>query len=109
MAFFNCYANKKVLITGHTGFKGSWLAIWLKHLGAEVFGYSLDPNSDEDNFSICKLDDEIHHQIGDIRDLEKFKSYVQSIQPDIAFHLAAQPLVLLSYKDPVNTFETNLM
>lgn len=109
MAFQNCYKGKKVLLTGHTGFKGSWLAIWLKHLGAEVYGYALDPYSDQDNFVTCKLDEQIHHRIGDVRDLAHLKSYFEEVQPDIAFHLAAQPLVLLSYKDPVNTFETNLM
>jgi len=109
MAFKNCYNGKKVLITGHTGFKGSWLAIWLRSLGAEVYGYALDPYSDLDNFVSCRLEKEIHHRIGDVRDLNKLKAFFAEVQPDIAFHLAAQPLVLLSYKDPVNTFETNLM
>jgi CDP-glucose 4,6-dehydratase len=109
MAFSNCYHGKKVLVTGHTGFKGSWLAIWLKYLGADVYGYALAPTSAEDNFVTCNLKEEIHHQEGDVRDLQKLKEYFDQVKPDIAFHLAAQPLVLLSYKDPVNTFETNLM
>jgi CDP-glucose 4,6-dehydratase len=109
MNFWNCYRGKKVLLTGHTGFKGSWMAIWLKQLGAEVYGYALPPYTIKDNFVTCALDKEIHHQEGDIRDLDHLKKYFLDVQPDIAFHLAAQPLVLLSYKDPVNTFETNLM
>jgi len=109
MSFQNIYQGKKVLITGHTGFKGSWMAIWLKELGAEVFGYALAPYSDMDNFVTSKLSDHIHHQEGDVRDGEKLKQYFQDVQPDFAFHLAAQPLVILSYTDPLGTFDTNLM
>lgn len=109
MSFWNCYKGKKVLLTGHTGFKGSWMAIWLKQLGADVYGYALKPTSDMDNFITCGLENEIHHMEGDVRDIDKLKSYFALIQPDIAFHLAAQPLVLLSYSDPAGTFETNLM
>ncbi len=109
MAFWNCYKGKKVLVTGHTGFKGSWLCIWLKELGADVYGYALPPYSSMDNFVTCNLATEIHHLEGDVRDAAKLADYFDAVQPDIAFHLAAQPLVLLSYQDPVNTFETNLM
>lgn len=109
MSFWNCYQGKKVLLTGHTGFKGSWLAIWLKELGAEVYGYALAPLSDLDNFVTCNLAQEINHYEGDVRDAARLKAYFQEVQPDIAFHLAAQPLVLLSYKEPAGTFETNLM
>ncbi len=109
MSFRNCYQGKKVLITGHTGFKGSWLAIWLKELGAEVFGYALPPYSQADNFVTCGLANKIHHEIGDVRNAAKLNEYFQKVQPDIAFHLAAQPLVLLSYAEPAATFETNLM
>lgn len=109
MSFSNCYKGKKVLITGHTGFKGSWLAIWLKQLGAEVYGYALSPYSDMDNFVTCNLEGKLNHRQGDIRDGEKLKQYFNDVQPDIAFHLAAQPLVLLSYQDPVGTFDTNIM
>jgi CDP-glucose 4,6-dehydratase len=109
MSFDNCYKGKKVLLTGHTGFKGSWLSIWLKELGAEVYGYALAPYSNLDNFVTCGLDKQITHLEGDVRDAAKLKKYFKEVQPDIAFHLAAQPLVLLSYQDPVNTFETNLM
>lgn len=109
MSFNNCYKDKKVLITGHTGFKGSWLAIWLKSLGAEVYGYALPPHTEQDNFVSCDLKNQIHHYEGDVRNPNELKAYCNKIQPDIAFHLAAQPLVLLSYKDPANTFETNIM
>jgi len=109
MSFLDVYKGKKVIITGHTGFKGSWLAMWLKHLGAEVYGYALAPYSEMDNFVTSKLSTEIHHMEGDVRDGTELKSYFQEVQPDFAFHLAAQPLVLLSYKDPVDTFSTNMM
>ena len=109
MSFNNIYQGKKVLLTGHTGFKGSWMALWLKMLGAEVYGYALSPYSELDNFVTCKLDKEIHHKEADIRDYNTLLKYFQDVQPDIAFHMAAQPLVLLSYSDPVGTFETNLM
>ena len=109
MSFQNIYKGKKVLITGHTGFKGSWMAIWLKELGADVYGYALSPTSDLDNFVGCNLAIEINHRVGDVREGAALKSYFNEVQPDFAFHLAAQPLVLLSYSDPVNTFDTNLM
>jgi CDP-glucose 4,6-dehydratase len=109
MSFSNIYHGKKVLVTGHTGFKGSWLAIWLKELGAEVYGYALAPISEMDNFVTCKLSDQINHFEGDVKDGLKLKAYFEEVQPEFAFHLAAQPLVLLSYQDPVDTFETNLM
>jgi CDP-glucose 4,6-dehydratase len=109
MSFGDIYKGKKVLITGHTGFKGSWLAIWLKHLGAEVYGYALAPASGDDNFVKARLDTRIVHREGDVRDGAALTRFFQEVSPDFAFHLAAQPLVLLSYSDPVNTFETNLM
>lgn len=107
--FSNIYKNKKVIITGDTGFKGSWLAIWLKELGAEVYGYALPPKTINDNFVVCNLYEKIHHQDGDIRDFNKLVKYFYKIQPDFAFHLAAQPLVLESYENPHYTFETNIM
>jgi len=106
---YKTYNGKKVLITGDTGFKGSWLAIWLKQLGAEVYGYSLPPQRKEDNFVRCKLNEKIHHLDGDIRDLNKLKNYFEEVQPEFAFHLAAQPIVLESYENPHYTFETNVM
>lgn len=107
--FNNTYNNKKVLITGDTGFKGSWLAIWLKELGADVYGYALPPQRKEDNFVRCNLDKIIKHYDGDIRDSESVIKHFNFIQPEIAFHLAAQPIVLESYKNPNYTFETNIM
>ena len=109
MSFFDTYKGKKVLITGHTGFKGSWLAIWLKELGAEVYGYALPTISEMDNFVTSHLETKINHRIGDVRDGEHLKKYFTEVQPDFAFHLAAQPLVLASYYNPVETFDTNLM
>jgi len=108
-SFYNLYEGKRVLITGDTGFKGSWLAIWLKELGAEVFGYALPAKRSEDNFVVSWLDSKIIHRDGDIRDKESLHLFFKEVQPDITFHLAAQPLVIDSYKDPHTTFETNLM
>jgi CDP-glucose 4,6-dehydratase len=107
--FAGTYNNKRVLITGDTGFKGSWLAIWLKAMGAEVWGYALPPRSDFENFARCGMGSAIHHQDGDIRDGEALLGYFQKVQPDMAFHLAAQAIVLDSYDEPHYTFETNLM
>lgn len=107
--FKNIYKGKKVLVTGHTGFKGSWLSIWLNELGAEVYGFALVPSLGTDNFITSGLERKINHRIGDVRDLRSLKDYFFEVQPDIAFHLAAQPLVIYSYENPVETFETNLM
>jgi CDP-glucose 4,6-dehydratase len=109
MSFSDIYRGKKVLVTGHTGFKGSWLSIWLKQLGAEVYGYALAPYSSKDNFLTCGLENEIHHHEADVRNGKALSDYFKLVEPDIAFHLAAQPLVLLSYQDPAGTFATNLM
>lgn len=109
MSFKNIYKGKKVLITGHTGFKGSWLSIWLNELGANVYGYALAPVSDQDNFVRCGLRNVVNHKIGDVRDLKELKEYFDEVQPDFAFHLAAQPLVIYSYEDPVGTFDTNIL
>ena len=103
------YNNKRVLITGDTGFKGSWLCIWLRELGAQVWGYALPPLTERDNFVSTSLHEKITHRNGDIRDLEKLKQYFQEVKPEFTFHLAAQPLVIDSYKDPHYTFETNVM
>jgi CDP-glucose 4,6-dehydratase len=107
--FKNFYTDKRVLVTGDTGFKGSWLCIWLHELGAHVYGYALPAKTPDDNFVRSKLSDVIHHIDGDVRDDKKLADYVSEIQPQIAFHLAAQPLVLESYKNPQETFSTNLM
>ena len=107
--FNNVYKGKKVLVTGHTGFKGSWLSIWLRELGAEVIGYSLDPYTEKDNFVLSHLSEKIVDIRGDIRDRKHLREIFDKYQPEIVFHLAAQPLVRLSYDIPVETYETNLM
>ena len=103
------YKKKKVLITGHTGFKGSWLSIWLKKLGAQVIGYSLEPPSTPNNFEACNLESKITHIHGDVRDLGHLQAVFEKYNPEIVFHLAAQPLVRISYADPHTTYETNVM
>jgi len=107
--FNNVYENKKVLITGHTGFKGSWLTLWLTEMGADVTGYSLDPPTKPGLFSCLELDKKIEHIIGDIRDAEKIKKILKKYKPEMVFHLAAQSLVRASYKEPKLTYETNVM
>lgn len=106
---FNIYKNKKVLVTGHTGFKGSWLCLWLKMLGAEVYGYALSVNTQPSMFKELKLEKKIKSIIGDIRDKEKLEQVFCEIKPEIVFHLAAQPLVRLSYFEPLLTYETNVI
>ena len=106
--FDNIYQNKTVLMTGHTGFKGSWLAIWLKELGAEVIGYALDPPSEPNNFAATGLQEKITHIHGDVRDLDHLLETFSKYQPEFVFHLAAQPIVRLSYDEPKLTFDTNV-
>src|SRR4030042_1897503 len=106
--FNNAYKNKRVLVTGHTGFKGSWLAIWLKELGAQVIGFSLDPPSKPNNFTACSLKDKIVHIHGDIRDQDHVVKIFKEYKPEFVFHLAAQALVRLSYENPKLTFDTNI-
>lgn len=105
----NFYKNKKVLITGHTGFKGTWLTRMLVNAGANVCGYSLNPPTNPSLFEIADVEDKIKHIIGDIRDLEHLKKVFKEFQPEIVLHLAAQPIVRDSYKEPVYTYETNVM
>ena len=107
--FNNIYKNKKVLVTGDTGFKGSWLSIWLKILGADLVGVALPPKTPKDNYIICGLADKIYHMDQDIRDYEKILGIFEKHKPEIVFHLAAQPLVLESYQKPRETYSTNLM
>ncbi|MFN0014540.1 MAG: CDP-glucose 4,6-dehydratase [Saprospiraceae bacterium] len=101
------FQNKRVLITGHTGFKGAWLSIWLEMLGAKISGLSLNPHSDRDVFVLSGIGSRMHDHRGDIRDLNTVLRVFAEEQPEIVFHLAAQPLVLDSYADPVGTFATN--
>ena len=103
------WKDKKVLITGHTGFKGSWLSIWLKSLGAEVIGMSLDPPSKPSLYEKANVSDGMISLRQDIRDLKAVKKIFQKYKPDIIFHLAAQALVRYSYSNPVETYETNVM
>ena len=105
--FSGIYKNKTVLVTGHTGFKGSWLAYWLNQMGAKVVGYSLEAPTNPNHIELLKLD--IISIIGDIRNLEKLNQTFETYKPDIVFHLAAQPLVRLSYENPIDTYETNVM
>ena len=103
------YKGKKVLITGHTGFKGSWLCQILIGAGAEVTGYSLEPPTNPSLFEEAGIAAKINHVVGDIRDREKLMKVFEEVQPEIVLHLAAQPIVRESYKDPVGTYETNVM
>ena len=106
---FSFYKGKKVLVTGHTGFKGSWLCRLLLKLGAEVTGYALEPPTQPDLFQLLDVESQMHSVTGDIRDLEKLKQVFAEAQPEIVLHLAAQPIVRESYKNPVYTYETNVM
>lgn len=103
------YKNKKVFITGHTGFKGSWLCEILHEAGAEVMGYALEPNTEPNLFNLLDLSNTVKSVIGDIRDLDKLKKAISDFQPDIVFHLAAQPIVRESYNNPVYTYDVNVM
>ena len=103
------WKDKKVFITGNTGFKGSWLSIWLSSLGSKVYGYSLEPENPKCLFEIANLENIIKTQISDIRDYKVLSQSINNFNPDIVFHLAAQPLVRRSYKSPIETYETNVM
>lgn len=103
------YKGKRVLITGHTGFKGAWLCQMLINAGAEVTGYALNPPTKPSLFEIANISGKMNSVIGDIRDLSKLKETFIKTQPEIVFHLAAQPIVRESYKNPVYTYETNVM
>ena len=101
------YKDKRVLITGHTGFKGSWLALWLHQIGAKVIGYALPPCTSPNHFELLKVD--FPSIMGDIRDANKLQKIIQKEQPEVIFHLAAQSIVRRSYQEPVETFSTNVM
>lgn len=105
----NFWKNKKVFLTGHSGFKGSWLALWLNELGADVYGYSLAPITNPSLFELTDLAKRVHSTIGDIRDFSALQKAIKSADPDIVIHMAAQPLVRKSYRDPIETYSTNVM
>ena len=106
--FNGIFKDKTVLITGHTGFKGSWLSIWLKELGANVVGYALEPYTKRDNFVVTGLEDKITHIIGDVRDYKKLKEVFTKYKPEFVFHLAAQPIVRESFLNPKETYDINI-
>lgn len=106
--FNRFFKGKKVFITGHTGFKGSWLAAWLLELGAKVTGFALPPQTERDHFTVLGLQNRVRHVVGDIRELAPLQMALAQAEPDIVFHLAAQPLVRLSYAQPKLTFDTNV-
>lgn len=103
------YRGKRVLVTGHTGFKGSWLCLVLQMAGAEVSGYAMEPNAAPSVFRLAGIEDKMHSVIGDIRDLDKLKQTFDICKPEYVFHLAAQPIVREGYKNPVDTYSTNVM
>lgn len=104
----NVYKNKTVLLIGHTGFKGSWLSIWLNELGANVVGYALKPYTSKDNFVVTGLKNKITHVIGDVRNYKKLKEVFTKYHPEFVFHLAAQPIVRKSYLNPKETYDINI-
>jgi CDP-glucose 4,6-dehydratase len=109
VAFADSYRGRRVLVTGHTGFKGAWLTEWLTTLGAEVTGYALDPPTQPSLFAALDLGARLHHVVADVRDRDRVVAELQAAQPSVIFHLAAQALVRRAYAEPHETFETNVM
>lgn len=103
------WKGKRVFLTGHTGFKGGWLSIWLHSMGSIVKGYALAPNTNPSLFETAKIGEILSHEIGDIRDLASLSKSMREFDPDVLIHMAAQPLVRLSYEEPVETYQTNVM
>lgn len=107
---FDIFQGKRILITGHTGFKGSWLTLWLSKLGAEVHGYALSPNTNPNNYTASHISDILESEcLADIRSQDTLTKFIHKVKPDCIFHLAAQPIVRRSYAEPVETFDTNVM
>ena len=106
---FSIYKNRRVLVTGHTGFKGSWLCLLLNQLGADVYGYALEPPTNPSLFNEAKIAELVHSTIGDVRDYDSLLKALQNAQPEVVIHMAAQPLVRESYKIPVETYAINVM
>jgi len=106
---FGFWQDRSVFLTGHTGFKGGWLALWLQSLGANVFGYSLPPSTDPSLFESIGLHSLVDSTLGDVRDFSYLKSAMTRAAPQVVFHLAAQPLVRASYEDPISTYGSNVM
>ncbi|MBV5328682.1 MAG: CDP-glucose 4,6-dehydratase, partial [Chlorobium sp.] len=106
---YKFWVKKRVFITGHTGFKGSWLCLWLNSLGAEVTGYALEPPSNPSLFQLCNIHELVHSQKGDVRDLNLLQKSIRDARPEVVIHMAAQPLVRDSYTNPVETYEVNVM
>ena len=103
------WSGKRVFVTGHTGFKGSWLSLWLNHLGSSVRGYALEPNTSPSLFDVAKISKLIDSKIGDIRNQDLLHNSMVSFNPDILIHMAAQPLVRQSYDEPIETYEVNVI
>ena len=103
------FKNKKVLVTGHTGFKGSWLSAWLYSIGSKVYGISIDPPSSPSHYSVINLNSMVNDFYLDIRNANSLKEKIRSINPDFIFHLAAQPIVKTAYEEPIKTYETNVI
>lgn len=109
MQINNSFKGKKVLVTGHTGFKGSWMSHWLLSMGADLYGYALAPETDPNVFDALNLASRMNHKVADIRDANEIEAYVKDIKPDFIIHMAAQPLVRYSYHEPKYTYEVNVM
>ena len=103
------YAGRTALVTGHTGFKGAWLCVWLRALGARVVGYSLPPPTEPSLFALARVGEDVEHHLGDVRDLAALRGLLKRVRPNYVFHLAAQPLVRASYVEPLDTLHTNVV